>query len=103
MSQLPPVVACPNCGATIPHGSNYCASCGYGAPAPPARKNLNVLWLVLFVIVGIPAGCLGGCFMLIAGGPANIPNWQPLLVGLAGVGVFVLLLTLLVRSNVRKP
>jgi hypothetical protein len=100
---------CPNCGAFRPAGQTYCANCGYGQPRPASGGGnpLLPLWIVLFVIIGLPAGCLGGCFLLMTGtagySSSRVDFVVPLLIGLAGVAIFVGLLVALIKSARKKP
>lgn len=110
MSSTPPPIQppenhCPRCGAFIPAEQSYCANCGYGMPTGK-RSGSNaaqVVWIVLFILIGLPAGCVGGCFVVLLGNAPSssqdLPIW---LLALAGVGVFVGLLTLMILSFRKK-
>jgi hypothetical protein len=109
MDSSPPPIqnqgsTCPNCGAFRPAGQMYCANCGYGMSVQPAANSgLQVLWTVLFVIIGLPAGCLGGCFLLVGvNAPTNSDDWGFWLLTLGAFALFVGLLTLMIRSYKRR-
>lgn len=91
-------VTCPNCGAQRPAGIPYCSNCGYGMPGRGPTRPSPVVWIILFVLIGLPAGCLGGCFLLLSSGGSEV-SWA--LLGLAGIAVFVLLLVMLIRKSRR--
>ena len=121
MDSLPPTIQCPNCGATRPAGIPVCSNCGHGKgrmakacpkcqnPIEPGANNCwkcgntnlqrspsFTLWLVLFIVLGVPAGCLGGCFLLM-GSESTGPT--PFLMGLIGAAAFVGFLVMLIRSS----
>lgn len=99
---------CPNCGAFRPAGQVYCANCGYGQPqaAKGAGSPYLALWIVLFVIIGLPAGCLGGCFLILGaseGYPANSSDrFGMVALGLLGVAAFIGLLWAIIASAKKK-
>ena len=103
MNQAPPVQdqgpRCPNCGAYRPTDEAYCANCGYGRPVDQdrARGVQTAIWIVLFIIFGIPAGCLGGCFLVLFGNApgGDATGW---VIGLGGLLIFGLLLWALLAS-----
>ncbi len=122
-------IACPNCGATRPahitrcsncgafadSGERACPKCGAGNPARALqcancglslrqKGSKSVVWIALFVALGVPAGCLGGCFMLFASTSMSSPQAQPgamalAAVGLVGIAIFGVLLWFLIRSG----
>lgn len=107
MSEAPPVQEsgpkCPNCGGYRPTDQAYCANCGYGRPVDQdrARGVQTAIWIVLFVIFGIPAGCLGGCFLLFFGGSPGAADPSIWALGIGGLLIFGLLLWALI-ANARK-
>ena len=114
-------VICPNCGAARPAGIQACSNCGFGAKRAGAQcpncgeqnakgarvcsrcgKSLNrsrsiLLWALLFAIIGVPAGCMGGCFFVVGTNSPGIVNGT-IGLGLLGVLIFVGLLVMLIRS-----
>lgn len=109
MSNAPPIQDpgsnCPHCGAYRPTDQAYCANCGYGRPvgADRSRSATFAIWIVLFVILGIPAGCVGGCFLMLGMGTAGMGS-DPALWGfvLGGLAVFGLLLWAVIASAKRR-
>lgn len=95
---------CPNCGSFRPANQTYCANCGYGmVHQQPSNTGLQVLWIVLFILIGLPAGCLGGCFLLVGlGSPSSTNDITFWMFVAAGLGVFILLLWLMIRSFRKK-
>lgn len=83
---------CPNCGAFVETGTNTCPQCA--ASLRRTSGGLKVLWIILFVLLGLPSLCLGGCFLLIAPSGASSNGALFAVLGLAGLGIFVLLLWL---------
>lgn len=81
MSAVPPPVQnsgerCPNCGAYRPPTQAYCANCGYGRPITPAASSTHIVWIVLFIVIGLPSGCLGSCLLLLGmSSPMNPDDW----------------------------
>jgi len=110
MSNAPPVQEpgsiCPNCGAYRPTDQAYCANCGFGRPVDQdrARGVQTAIWIVLFIIFGIPAGCLGGCFLMLGMGTSGM-GADPMAWGitLGGLAVFALLLWAVIASARRRP
>ncbi len=109
MSSAPPPIQnpnerCPNCGAYLPGSLAYCANCGYGRPAArPGANTAQLIWVLLFILVGLPAGCLGGCFLLIGlSAPTSANDWSFWLLTLFAVAVFISLLAMLIVSSRRK-
>ena len=113
MSNIPPPPVqepgsrCPNCGAYLPGQQSYCANCGFGRPAVGPRQNntAQIVWVVLFILIGLPSLCMGGCFLLMgttagANGHLDPTFWFWTLLAL---GVFVGLLIMVIRSSRRKP
>lgn len=108
MNSTPPPVQdqgsyCPNCGAYRPGNQAYCANCGYGRPVniPQPTNNMFILWLVLFIIIGLPAGCLGGCFLLLgasSGYPVNRADIGFWALTFGGVAIFIGLLVATIMS-----
>lgn len=114
-------VACPNCGSLRPASIPTCSNCGYGRLGPrlicphcyaqnppgakvcincyrPLKRSASLaVWILLFVIVGLPGGCLGGCFLLLGGGTDD----TTIGLGLLGLLIFFGLLVMLVRSAKR--
>jgi hypothetical protein len=73
---------------------------------PKTSSGWHVLWVVLFVMIGIPSLCLGGCLAVIAENSALRGSEQiirpPILgLGLGAVGVIIFagLLYLALRSK----
>src|SRR5512138_1446113 len=108
MSNAPPVQepgpTCPRCGAYRPTDQAYCANCGFGRPVDQdrARGAQLAIWIVLFVIFGIPAGCLGGCFLVLGVGTGQSADWVTALVTFGGLAVFGLLLWAVIASARKK-
>ena len=98
MNDANQTITCPNCGAVRPAGIEYCSNCGYGRPdvLPPSRKT-PIAWILMFALLGVPAGCLGGCFLLIGSGTGGSP--EAVLGGLLGVAIFIAMLVMLIRSS----
>ncbi len=92
-----PGLRCPRCGAFTGPGASKCEACGHDLNVGAPRKK-SVLWLLLFLFLGIPAGCLGGCFLLVGvGGDSGTLPLIPF--GVLLLGAFVSLLWLLVRKS----
>ena len=92
---------CPKCGNQIPYGSTVCSVCGQGGRA---SRTAVAIWAVLLVLVGLPAGLLGGCFILIAsGGMGGSGSGLAGTVALGGLGVLlpVFFLVMLIRAGRR--
>jgi hypothetical protein len=93
----PPVqqAPCPSCGQPIPTPSSYCAHCGSRGPATTKRASRAVdVWIVLFILIGVPSFCLGGCFLLID--PAMDTT---ALFGLIAIAIGAFLLGMLIRAK----
>lgn len=121
MSDEIQTVTCPNCGAARPASLSVCSNCGYGqsmpslvcphchTPSPPGSKvcancyrplrrpRRTWVWVILFIVIGIPGACMGTCLIAFAG------VYDPLFValGLLGLLVFVGLAAMLIRSTNR--
>lgn len=89
---------CPNCGSFVPAAQTYCANCGYGATPTKSNTAAQVIWLILFILVGLPSACLGTCFLMFTGQSRSgfEPGW--LLLAIAGFAIFGGLLALVIRS-----
>lgn len=104
MSSVPPPVQqsndrCPNCGAYRPVGQGYCANCGWGKPVGAANSGAQIVWIVLFIVIGLPSACLGGCLLLIGmSSPPNSEDWAFWLIMLAAIGVAVGLLVAMIMA-----
>ncbi|MBN9503806.1 MAG: hypothetical protein BGO01_08225 [Armatimonadetes bacterium 55-13] len=103
MSSTPPPVQtpgspCPNCGAYRPSSQIYCAACGYRGDGQGATRQTPIVWIVLFIIFGLPAGCLGGCFLALSGVPNQQDSVFTGLIGLVGILVFIALLAMMIRG-----
>lgn len=109
MTEPPPVqepgMPCPNCGQPLVDGGRYCPRCGWSAA--PARSGEKLLYGLLTLLIGLPALLVGGCFCVVGGGSLLTSGVQTgdhamelifTAIGLAGVGIFVLLLWLFIRS-----
>ncbi|MFI5387743.1 MAG: zinc ribbon domain-containing protein [Fimbriimonadales bacterium] len=126
MNQDPTTITCPNCGANRPAGIAMCSNCGHGRPGrsstcprcrtPVAsgetvcrncgarvtvRSSTPAIWIVLFILIGAPAGCLGGCFLLMASG-GGAPDGSLFGLALLALAVFGFLLWMLVRKRGTK-
>jgi hypothetical protein len=86
-----PGTRCRNCGTINPLEYKVCYNCGQRL----AGTN-RVLWLVLFLVVGIPGCCLGSCFLSMANPSQDAVT---LFFGIAGVAVFLFLLVMLIRNE----
>ncbi|MBS1714815.1 MAG: hypothetical protein JST30_10815 [Armatimonadetes bacterium] len=95
----PPDRVCPKCGNSIPIGNASCSVCGWGR----TTGGLVALWVVLLVLVGLPAGLMGGCFLLLAGLSAGTSPtrtdavWTVL--SLLGILLPVFFIVMIVRSG----
>lgn len=104
--EQPPGMACPHCGWLLPQQKlAFCPRCGKSL-MPKTSSGWHVLWVVLFVMIGIPSLCLGGCLAVIAENSALRGSEQiirpPILgLGLGAVGVIIFagLLYLALRSK----
>ena len=108
-----PEFPCPNCQRMIPDGSEFCPNCGY-APyrMPPEISNYpqadpvarrgssaaTIVWVLLLVFVGFPAGLLGGCLMLVGTASASEGGAGIFLLGALGVAITIFLFIMLMRS-----
>jgi len=96
----PPERICPQCGNPIPLGMGSCSVCGHGR----ASTGLLALWIVLLVLVGLPAALMGGCFLFLTtltpsppGGTRIDPVWT--ILSLLGVLLPVFFIVMIVRSR----
>lgn len=94
----PPDRTCPQCGNTIPYEAKICHVCGHGRRA---NSTAIAIWVLLLVLVGMPAGLLGGCFLLMSGGMGGgaAGTAQMLGLGLIGVALPVFFLVMLIRAG----
>lgn len=108
MEEQPLHARCPKCGSPMPSEQSYCPNCGnmvppvsrgHGArPVPQRNKGANiVLFIILFLFVGLPAGAVGACFLVFAQGEPGF-----IAIGLGGGLLAVLLLVLMIRSMVSR-
>jgi hypothetical protein len=103
MSTAPPPIQnpsdrCPNCGAYRPVTQAYCANCGFGKPSG-SNNTAQIVWIVLFILIGLPAGCFGSCLLLIGMSmPPNADDWSFWLLTLGSVGVAIALLVMMIVS-----
>jgi predicted nucleic acid-binding Zn ribbon protein len=95
MNYQPQTVTCPNCGAARPAGIAYCSNCGY--TGIERKKTKPLVWVLLFAIVGVPAGCMGSCFLLMTNGGVT-GQLGMTGIGILGLAIFVALLWMLIRS-----
>lgn len=95
-SEPPQTITCPNCGASRPKDIPFCSNCGF--TGVPVKKKPVLLWVLLFAFIGAPAGCLGGCFLLMSGGGMS-NNLGGLGIGILGLVIFVSFLWMLIRSG----
>jgi hypothetical protein len=110
MSSTPPPVqdqgsSCPNCNAFRPGGQIYCANCGFGRPAQASSSSniAQIVWIVLFILIGLPSGCLGGCFLILTmGSPRTGTDFSILLFSFGALVVFIGLLAMVIRSSIKK-
>jgi len=57
-----------------------------------------VLWLVLFIVIGLPSACVGSCFLMMTTGSSAHIDWTFPLIGVGGILLFVGLLVLMIQS-----
>ena len=97
----PPERICPKCGNSIPIGSSSCSVCGWGR----LSGGLVALWIVLLVVVGLPAAMMGGCMLLFAttlphptsGSRGVDPVW--LVLSVVGILLPVFFIVMIARSR----
>lgn len=99
--QVPPhLPRCPNCGAQVSPHESYCPTCGYGRGIQRGWGTAaQVIFTLMFVIVGVPALLFGGC-VLILGASMNESSKDLSWIGLAvgGFALAAILLYLMIRS-----
>lgn len=63
-----------------------------------------IVWIVLFIVIGLPGGCLGGCFLVLGLGSGGMSEGDAVfwLLTLAGVGAFIGTLVMLILSARKK-
>lgn len=84
---------CPRCGAANDVAAPYCYHCGQ--PFRRGQTGWDVLAIVLFVIVGIPAALVASCAAMLSVGSISRGSAAPVLItGLLAAAVFVALLWL---------
>lgn len=99
---------CTTCGMALRPGPAFCPNCG--APLPrewsdgvtrpkPGSVALQVIAILLFIVVGLPAAALGGCVLRMGG--ASEGGGDAILFGLGGLILAALLLWLMIYA-VRK-
>lgn len=89
---------CPKCGGGIPFGTE-CPTCG------PRRSNTTmvVVSALLLTCLGIPAGLVGACFLMIASSPGgSSTSGNYVLIGFLGLAIPLLFTVLLIRSVIKK-
>ena len=87
---------CPKCGAPLSPKGLACPVCGtVGRPGV-------ALWTVLLVVVGLPAGLIGACSIMMSGSPSS-PSSSAIaqLTGVVAILVPIVMLAMLIRA-VRK-
>ena len=89
----------------MPPRARYCPRCGWSSG--PNRTGERVAYGLVLLLVGVPALLVGGCFAFVgligAGSVTSSSADQGLivgfgLIGLVGIGIFLLLLWLFIRS-----
>lgn len=92
-------LTCTNCGEPNAGTARYCRRCGKSLQSTPSGS--KVALILLFVFLGVPGLCLGGCFAMAGAsallqpggrGPGLQLGLDFLLVGLVGLAVFSLTL-----------
>lgn len=86
---------CPNCGQPLAGSPEFCSACGMRltAPAGPVESSTHrVISMILLILIGVPAGLMGGCFVLVGSGagPKEFANWAA--PGIVGIAVACLLI-----------
>ena len=76
---------------TSPPENKVCYNCGQRL-----EGSSQVVWIVLFLVLGIPGCCLGTCLLSIANAGADPLT---LLIGLAGIAAFLFFLVMLIRTS----
>ncbi len=105
-----PYQRCPNCGATVPVNASFCANCGarfasgqgYGFqnPQQTGPRAAFVVWLVLLVLIGLPALAVGACGLLFGLSAPNNGGGEILLfLGVPGFLIFFGILFGLIKSR----
>jgi hypothetical protein len=86
-------ITCPRCGEPNDVGVQYCKNCGWDLKG---NRKYNIAFIILFVVIGIPALCLGGCALWIGGFETRGGKYDFSVtpVALVSFGVFALLLFL---------
>ena len=85
-------IRCPNCGEPNAEAAPYCRKCGWDLRRRSGGPNVGLI--LLFVFIGIPGLCLGGCFVYFGAGTIG-PRGEGLPfvgVGLIGLAIFALTL-----------
>ncbi len=109
-------LTCPNCGASVDETAEYCPNCGLRRGPPPSSQPQNfqippqaprpsagrtawqIVSLLLFLLIGIPAALFGACLLIIAGGSGH-QTWDassialvygPLLLSALLFGLFIM-------------
>ena len=91
---------CPKCGSAIPYVGAYCAGCGHNPELERQNRRSSIGFILAFVLVGLPAGLCGACFLALGG--LSSPDPATSAVGIGGIVLCVLLLGLMIRSMVVK-
>jgi len=85
---------CMNCGQMNAPGAPFCARCGKSLKRRSTAA--DVLLVLLFIVVGVPSLCLGGCLVILSGsialgysGRTGVGStFGALALGLLGVAIF---------------
>lgn len=100
MQSPPQLPRCPNCGAQVSPHQSYCATCGYGRAIRRGWGTAaQVIFTLMFVLVGVPAFLFGGCVLILGASTSATSadqSWLALAIG--GFVVGALLLFLMIRS-----
>lgn len=79
-------------------GETVCRNCGNTSLG---RSPAYTVWLILFLIIGVPAACGGGCLLLV-GASGSTNDFSLVMLGLMGLVLAAALLWMMIRSGKGK-
>ena len=101
MESQKPQIICPKCRTELNESRAYCPVCGAQMqPASTGKILLLVGSILLFVVVGLPTMCLGGCFLLMSSGVGKGAG-ETIMYGLGFLAAFGVTLALLIYQIAR--
>lgn len=104
-------LVCPNCGAELDESVQFCPHCGLrrGVPRQAASAKSSVgktVWqvisLLLFLLLGIPAALFGGCMLILASGGSTKWTFDTYAIVYGPIALAVILFVLFLGSFVKR-